>query len=111
MSDYLTKLKTKKQATKVLPKLPKGTFGSKGSTQVGHFSKIKTDPAPPPDLSRILPEHVSEYTSLWYQAHALADFVDGGEKTAPHADRIRKLPELDQMVEKMRSIENMRKYR
>ena len=54
MSDYLSKLKTKKQATKVLPKLPKVQkdhtevlpklpkvpFGSKGSTQVGHFSEI-----------------------------------------------------------------------
>ena len=41
MSDYLTKLKTKKQATEVLPKLPKVPFGSKGSTQVGRFSEKK----------------------------------------------------------------------
>lgn len=39
MSDYLTKLKNKKQATGALQKLQKGTFGSKGSTQVGHFSE------------------------------------------------------------------------
>jgi len=60
---------------------------------------------PPPDLSRIHPDHRAEYTDLWYKAHKLADFVDGGEQAGPYEDRIAKMPELNAMVEKMRAIE------
>jgi len=118
MSDYLTKLKNKKQVTGELPLLSKGknlakepnngtaftvkrAFGSKDSTPVGHFFEIKM---PPPDLFKIQPEDISEYTDLWYRAWELADFVDGN--TAPYEDRIKKLPELNEMVEHMRIIEN-----
>ena len=44
---------------------------------------------------------------MWYQAHTLADYVDGGDAVAPYEDRVSRLPELNQMVEKMRVLENM----
>jgi hypothetical protein len=65
--------------------------------------KTKTDQTPPPDLSRIQPEDISEYTDLWSRAHELADYIDGG--TAPYEDRIKKLPELEKLVDKMKAIE------
>ena len=121
MNNYLSKLKNKKQPTGVLQKLQKGgkpekepcsstaktakrPFYSKSSTPVGYFfgKKISDqNQTPPPDLSRIHPEHRSEYTTLWYQAHALADYVDGGAAVAPYPERSAKLPELNQMVERM----------
>ena len=68
-------------------------------------SKI-TDIAPPPDLSRINPEHRSEYTTLWYQACELEDYTSSD---APYQDRAAKLPELNRLVEKMRSLEGRTK--
>jgi len=68
-------------------------------------SKTKTDQTPPPDLSRIQPEDISEYTDLWYRAWELADYVDGGNAVAPYANRVAGLPELNRVVERMRIIE------
>ena len=68
MNDYLTKLKTKKQATEVLPKLPKVPFGSKGSTQVGHFSeKNKSDHIDPAQIKKIpgLPDDLFQAPAVW----------------------------------------------
>eukprot|EP00831_Metopus_contortus_P064570 TRINITY_DN57782_c0_g1_i1.p3 TRINITY_DN57782_c0_g1~~TRINITY_DN57782_c0_g1_i1.p3 ORF type:complete len:123 (-),score=14.18 TRINITY_DN57782_c0_g1_i1:236-604(-) len=69
---------------------------------------IKIDPLaqfPPPDLTKIKPGDTQDYMRIWYQAHKLADYVDGGEATAPYEERIKKLPELNSLLEKMRTME------
>lgn len=120
MSDYLAKLKNQKHATGVLQKLQKGgkdandgtaktakrSFCSKNSTRVGRFpekNKLEQNQTPDPDLSKILPGNRSEYADLWSRAHELADYIDGG--TAPYEDRIKKLPELENLIDKMKAIE------
>nr|WP_320193586.1 hypothetical protein [uncultured Desulfobacter sp.] len=52
---------------------------------------------------------IVEYLNLWNRAWALADYVDGGESIAPYAERAARMPELNRMVERMRSIENVLK--
>jgi len=112
MIDYLKKLKTQKQATGVLPKLPKdkisektphtGTaktakrgFDSKDSDRGRHISEI---PAPEPAGKG------PEYTRIWNQAWELAEWIDnpGG---APLAERRAKLPELEDLRARMAEIE------
>ncbi|HAR32578.1 MAG TPA: hypothetical protein DCR95_00340 [Desulfobacter sp.] len=61
---------------------------------------------PPPDLSQIQPGHAQEYITLWYSAWTLADYVDGGDATAPYPDRVARLPELNQIIKRMRDIED-----
>ncbi len=65
--------------------------------------------SPPPDLSKIDLAYHREYTDLWYRAWRLADYVDGGETVAPYKDRIAKMPELNEMVERMSILERMAK--
>lgn len=60
--------------------------------------------APPPGLSKVRPEHHKEYTKLWYMAWALADYVEG---SAPTPDRLKRMPELNLMVERMRTLEQV----
>lgn len=66
--------------------------------------KTKTEQAPPPDLSKILPGDGAEYNRLWYQAHALADYVDGD--STPYSERIKKLPELNKLNDRLTELEN-----
>lgn len=68
--------------------------------------KTKTDPAPPPDLSKIRPEHRSEYTDLWHRACELENYTSGG---APYEDRIKRVSELNELVEKMQVLEDQTK--
>lgn len=77
-------------------------FGNNENT----LSKIKTDPAPPPDLSKIRPEHRSEYTDLWHRACELENYTSGD---APYEDRIKRVPELNELVERMRVLEDQTK--
>lgn len=67
--------------------------------------RIAKNPTPPPDLSRILPQNQKEYRRLWYGAWNLVDFIDSD--TASYEDRIKKMPELTQLNDRMRVIENM----
>lgn len=67
-----------------------------------HLFLLKNPDIPPPDLSRIQPEHRSEYTTLWYRAWDLADYTSG---YAPYSERIARMPELNRMVERMRHLE------
>jgi len=92
---------TQKEQTK-----PENSFFANNANNANAIQKIKNTSTPPPDLSKIRPEHTQEYTALWYQAHALADFVDDSSAT-PYEERAEKLPELNTMVERMRTIENM----
>ena len=126
MSDYLTRLKTKKQATGVLPKLPKdkktekvpyystaktakSSFGSKDSTPVGHFSEKKILQNEPLilDLSSIHPTHRSEYADLWDRAWALSKWIDNPNSDAPWQERAARVPELMQMTDRLKEIEAM----
>lgn len=61
------------------------------------------DQTPPPALSKIHPNDIAEYTGLWYQAHSLADYVDGD---APYQDRVSRMPELNELAERMKELES-----
>jgi hypothetical protein len=61
---------------------------------------------PSPDLSQIQPGHTQEYITLWYSAWTLADYVDGGNATALYPDRVARLPKLNQIIKRMRDIED-----
>lgn len=50
---------------------------------------------------------IVEYLNLWNRAWELADYVDGN--TAPYEERIKKLPKLNLMVERMRELEKFSK--
>ncbi len=91
---------TQKQAGKSIF----GYFENNGDRE----SKIKTDTTPP-NLSKIHPAHRAEYNQLWNQAHKLADFIDGGDVTAPYENRIKRVPELNELVERMRVLEDQTK--
>lgn len=51
---------------------------------------------------------IVEYLTLWNQAWALADYVDGGDATAPYEDRIKKLPELNRMMKRIQTIDRIK---
>jgi hypothetical protein len=61
---------------------------------------------PPPDLSRIKPGHTQEYIKLWFSACELEAYTSSD---APYSERIARMPELNELVERMRVLEDQTK--
>lgn len=98
MGGYLEKLKSIKSATHGTAKTAKRTFYSKYSDRDRHISEKKPK-IPSPEPAKMGPE----YTRLWNRAWELAEWIDD-PAAAPIEERRAKLPELDNLRDRMAAI-------
>ena len=76
---------------------------------IAELFEIKTKPepseklseAPPPDLSKIQPEDIPEYTDLWHRACELENYTSGD---APYQDRAARMPELNELESRTKAV-------